>query len=116
MLTFDNKARIEIGDGVEIDGAGLMSASTIIIDAGAVLGPCLLVDTDFHAVSVARRQPGEVAARRPIRVGRQACIEGKATVLKGVSIGEGALVRWASVVAADVPAGAVVIGNPATVV
>jgi acetyltransferase-like isoleucine patch superfamily enzyme len=35
-------------------------------------------------------------------------------VLKGVSIGEGAVVRWASVVASDVPAWTVVLGNPAT--
>jgi maltose O-acetyltransferase len=114
LLTFNRDARIEVGDRVEIDGAGLMSASGIIIEAEAVLGPCLLVDTDFHAVGPDRRA-GEAPVRRPIRVGRQACIEGKATILKGVAIGEGALVRWASVVASDVPAGAVVMGNPATV-
>ena len=114
ILTFNRDARIEIGDRVEIDGAGLMAASQIIIEDDAALGPCLLVDTDFHALGPSRRQPGEPAARRPIRVGRQALVEGKATVLKGVSIGEGAVVRWASVVASDVPPGAVVLGNPAT--
>jgi acetyltransferase-like isoleucine patch superfamily enzyme len=114
ILTFNRDARIEIGDRVEIDGAGLMSASQIIIEDDAALGPCLLVDTDFHALGPLRRQTGEPAARRPIRVGRQALIEGKATVLKGVSIGEGAVVRWASVVASDVPAWTVVLGNPAT--
>jgi len=92
-----------------------MSASAIVIEPDAVLGPCLLVDTDFHAVGPERRQAGEVGSRRPIRVGRHAWIQGKATVLKGVSIGDGAVVRWASVVASDVPAGAVVLGNPATV-
>ncbi len=116
ILTFNADARIEVGDRVQMDGAGLMSASRIIIDADAILGPCLLVDTDFHTVVGSRRETSEIAARRPIRVGRHALIEGKATVLKGVSIGDGALVRWASVVASDVPAGAVVIGNPATVV
>ncbi|HEY8677912.1 MAG TPA: hypothetical protein VIN39_04685 [Candidatus Dormibacteraeota bacterium] len=113
LLTFGPQSRIEIGDRVQIDGAGLMAASQIIVEPDAVLGPCLLLDTDFHAIGPLRRQPGEVATRRPIRVGRAACIEGKATVLKGVSIGEGAVVRWASVVATDVPAGAVVLGNPA---
>jgi acetyltransferase-like isoleucine patch superfamily enzyme len=115
ILTFGPDARIDIGDRVEIDGAGLMSASAIIVEPDAVLGPCLLVDTDFHAVGPGRRQAGEVGSRRPIRVGRHAWIQGKATVLKGVSIGDGAVVRWASVVASDVPAGAVVLGNPATV-
>jgi acetyltransferase-like isoleucine patch superfamily enzyme len=33
-----------------------------------------------------------------------------------VSVGEGAVIRWGSVVAADVPPGAVVMGNPAVLV
>ena len=113
LLTFGSEARIEIGDRVEIDGAGLMSASLIVVDDDAILGPCLLVDTDFHAVGRARRQAGEAVARRPIRIGRNAWIQGKATILKGVTVGEGAVVRWGALVASDVPAATVVMGNPA---
>ena len=113
LLTFSRDARIDIGDRVEIDGAGLMSASTIAIEDDAILGPCLVVDTDFHAVGRTRRQAGEPVDRRPIRVGRNAWIQGKATILKGVTIGEGAVVRWGAVVAGDVEAGSVVMGNPA---
>ena len=113
LLTFGADARIEIGDRVELDGAGLMSASTIIVGDDAILGPCLLVDTDFHAIGPARRRAGEAVVRRPIRIGRNAWIQGKATILKGVSVGEGAVVRWGALVAGDVPAGAVVMGNPA---
>jgi len=113
FLTFGRDARIEIGDRVEIDGAGLMSASTITVGDDAVLGPCLLVDTDFHAVGPARRQAGEAVLRRPIRIGPSAWIQGKATILKGVSVGEGAVVRWGALVAGDVRAESVVMGNPA---
>jgi acetyltransferase-like isoleucine patch superfamily enzyme len=113
LLTFGVEARIEIGDRVEIDGAGLMSASTIVIGDDAILGPCLLVDTDFHAVGPGRRRTGDTVQRRPIRIGRNAWIQGKATILKGVSVGEGAVVRWGALVASDVAAGAVVMGNPA---
>ena len=116
LLTFGREARIEIGDRVEIDGAGLMSASTIVVGDDAILGPCLLVDTDFHAVGPARRRVGEAVVRRPIRIGRNAWIQGKATVLKGVSVGEGAVVRWGALVTGDVAAATVVLGNPATVV
>ena len=116
LLTFGREARIEIGDRVEIDGAGLMSASTIVVGDDAILGPCLLVDTDFHAVGPARRRAGEAVLRRPIRIGRNAWIQGKATVLKGVSVGEGAVVRWGALVTGDVAAATVVMGNPATVV
>ena len=113
FLTFSGDARIEIGDRVEIDAAGLMSASTIVVGDDAILGPCLLVDTDFHAVGSARRQAGEAALRRPIRIGRNAWVQGKATILKGVSVGDGAVVRWGALVTSDVPAGTVVMGNPA---
>jgi acetyltransferase-like isoleucine patch superfamily enzyme len=113
LLTFGADARIDIGDRVEIDGAGLMSASSIVVGDEAILGPCLLVDTDFHAVGRERRLGAEPVTRRPIRIGRNAWVQGKATVLKGVSVGEGAVVRWGALVAGDVAAGAVVMGNPA---
>ena len=113
LLTFGADARIDIGDRVEIDGAGLMSASAIVVEADAILGPCLLVDTDFHAVGRERRREGEPVTRRPIRIGRNAWIQGKATILKGVSVGEGAVVRWGALVAGDVAPAAVVMGNPA---
>ena len=113
LLTFGRDARIEIGDRVEIDGAGLMSATTIVVGDDAILGACLVVDTDFHAIGPSRRQPGEAASRRPIRIGRHAWIQGKATILKGVSIGDEAVVRWGSLVTADVAPRAVVMGNPA---
>ena len=114
IITFYGDSRIEIGDRVEIDGAGLMAASQIVVEEDVALGPCLLVDTDFHPVGPGQRRAGERGARRPIRIGRRAVIEGKATLPKGVEVGEGALVRWGSVVASDVPPGAVVMGNPAT--
>lgn len=116
IITFRHDSLIEIGDRVEIDGAGLMAASQILIEEEAALGPCLLVDTDFHPIGAGQRRAGEVGVRRPIRIGRRAVIEGKATLLKGVAVGEDALVRWASVVASDVPPGAVVMGNPAALV
>jgi acetyltransferase-like isoleucine patch superfamily enzyme len=113
LLTFGSDARIDIGDRVEIDGAGLMAASVIEVGDEAMIGPCLVVDTDFHAVGPARRQDGAPVTRRPISIGRTAWIQGKATILKGVSVGEGAVVRWGALVTADVAPGAVVMGNPA---
>ena len=113
LLTFGAEARIDIGDRVEIDGAGLMAASVIEVGDEAIIGPCLVVDTDFHAVGPARRHQGAPVTRRPIHIGRSAWIQGKATILKGVSVGEGAVVRWGALVTADVAPGAVVIGNPA---
>jgi len=116
LITHTPGARIEVGDGVEIDGAGIMAATSIIIGPGAMLGSCLLVDTDYHAVGPTRRGPDAAVIERPIRIGAGAWIQDRATILKGVAVGEGAVIRFASVVASDVPAGAVVLGNPARVV
>ena len=52
----------------------------------------------------------------PTLVKRRASIGSNATILCGVTIGEGALVGAGSVVTHDVPAGAVVAGNPAHVI
>lgn len=51
----------------------------------------------------------------PTRVGKRAAIGTSATILCGISIGEGALVGAGSVVTRDVPDGAVVSGNPARI-
>ena len=49
----------------------------------------------------------------PTLVKRGAAIGSNATILCGVTIGEGALIGAGAVVTKDVPAGAVVVGNPA---
>lgn len=49
----------------------------------------------------------------PTVIKKRASIGSNATILGGVTIGEGAMVGAGSVVTRDVPAGAVVAGNPA---
>jgi len=51
-----------------------------------------------------------------ITIKRGASIGANATLLPGVTIGEGAMVGAGSVVTRDVPANAVVVGNPAEVI
>lgn len=52
----------------------------------------------------------------PTRIQKRASIGSNATILCGVTVGEGALVGAGSVVTRDVPAGTVVAGNPARVI
>lgn len=52
----------------------------------------------------------------PTLIKRRASIGSNATILCGVTVGEGAIVGAGSVVTHDVPAGAVVAGNPAHVI
>ena len=55
-------------------------------------------------------------AKGPVRVHKEAWIGTGAIILSGVTIGEGAVVAAGSVVTRDVPAGAIVAGNPARVI
>jgi acetyltransferase-like isoleucine patch superfamily enzyme len=53
---------------------------------------------------------------RPVRIEDEVWIGYNATILKGVTIGKGAIIQPGAVVSKDVPSGAVVSGNPATVI
>jgi acetyltransferase-like isoleucine patch superfamily enzyme len=116
LLTFGARATIEIGDNVRLNGAGLQAATGIIVGDDCILGSCTIVDTDHHPVGVDRRRSDEPGATAPIRIGRNVWVAGMAAVLKGVTIGDDSVVAFGAVVAADVPAGVVVAGNPARVV
>jgi maltose O-acetyltransferase len=51
-----------------------------------------------------------------VAIGRDVFLGAGAIILPGVSIGDGAIVGAGSVVTKDIPAGAVAVGNPATIV
>jgi tetrahydrodipicolinate N-acetyltransferase len=72
-----------------------------------------ILDNDFHAITVDGEARPAVA---PVRIGDRVWIGTRALVLKGVTIGDGAVVAAGAVVTRDVPAGAIVAGTPAKVV
>jgi acetyltransferase-like isoleucine patch superfamily enzyme len=52
----------------------------------------------------------------PVHIGSHVWIGARALILKGVRIGDGAVVAAGSVVTRDVPSRALVAGNPAQVI
>lgn len=129
--------REDFGDGEIIVGAGvyigddcILSASDRIeIGAGTLLGHGVQIfDNNSHPVAaVARGEDAglilaaDVAKRQhidhaPVSIGANAWLGFGAIVLKGVTIGDGAVVAAGSVVAESVDAEAVVAGNPARLV
>jgi acetyltransferase-like isoleucine patch superfamily enzyme len=114
---------------VRLGEFALVTAARIVCDAEVEIGPYALVSwevmiMDSYRVPVdpdQRRRVlhGDTAllpSARPVRLGRNSWVGFGATVLPGVTIGEGSIVAARSVVASDVPPYVVVAGNPARVV
>ena len=72
-----------------------------------------LLDSDLHVLTIAGEQRPQAA---PIRIGDRVWIGTGATILKGVNVGDGAVVAAGAVVTTDVPEHAVVGGVPAKVI
>jgi acetyltransferase-like isoleucine patch superfamily enzyme len=106
-----------VGDGVFIGSYAVMSAHGAPVSIGddTVIGPlfCLMAgDHAFDEPGVSFRESSS-GRDEAILIGRNVWIGARVTVLKGVTIGDGAVVGAGSVVTRDVPAFAIVAGNPA---
>lgn len=113
-ITVGRGATLSIGDGAGLSGSSLSAYVGISIGARVLIGSgCLIMDNDAHPVDPAARRTGGRPASAPVRICDDAFIGARSIVLKGVTIGEGAVVGAGSVVTKDVPPLAVVAGNPA---
>lgn len=84
-----------------------------------IAGGVSIRDWDGHPVDAELRAAGapvEAAAVRPVVIGDDVWIGSGARILKGVCIGNRAIVGAGAVVTRDVPAGCIVAGNPAEIV
>src|SRR6185437_2213645 len=112
---------VEVQAGVTIGARCKISSHSFIcegvtIEDEAFIGHGVMFTNDKYPRSTTedgRLQGGGDWEVFPTRVGRRASIGSNATILCGISIGEGAVVGAGAVVTRDVPAGAVVAGAPA---
>lgn len=104
---------IRIGRNVFINmGCKFQDQGGITIADGALIGRNVVIATVNHPLEPSRR--GDIVPA-PVHIGEGAWIGANATILPGVTVGDGAVVAAASVVTRDVPAGTVVVGSPARV-
>ena len=99
--------RVQIGDGV------LLGHGVQIFDNNSHPTSTEARAADWHAILRGTARDGREIAHAPVVVEANAWLGFGSIVLKGVTIGAGAVVAAGSVVVDDVPAGAVVRGNPA---
>jgi acetyltransferase-like isoleucine patch superfamily enzyme len=118
VLTTDSYNRdsgIEIGDGTWINRNTLIQGSGgVVIGRKVLFGPAVLVWSSGHEYdSPDGAVLGQGLTFAPVVIGDGAWIAAGSIILPGVTIGEGAVVGAGSVVTKDVPAGVIVVGNPA---
>ena len=105
---------IHIGKHVFINmGCKFQDQGGIFIGDGVLIGHNVVLATLNHAMQPERRSDMLPA---PIHIGKRVWIGSNATVLPGVTIGDGAVVAAGAVVTRDVPANTVVGGVPAQVI
>jgi acetyltransferase-like isoleucine patch superfamily enzyme len=110
---------IQVGAGSSIHPGSQLKAyiEPILIGEGVMIAANVALYSYDHGMapeSPIRNQP--IIAKGPITIFDEAWIGTGAILLSGVTIGEGAVVAAGSVVTKDVPAGAIVAGNPARII
>lgn len=117
LRTFSPGSAIILGDGCQLSGVSITCRSTTVtLGKNVLAGPgVIIVDSDFHAPWPAEKRPVDPGngRDRPVQIGNNVWLGMQAIVLKGVSIGDGAIVGAGSVVTRDIPPFSMACGAPA---
>lgn len=121
-------AQVTIGSRTSFGASLIDCAEQIEIGDDVLISwQCTITDHDSHALRWSERQ-NDVrnlhlgtkdwtgVASSPVKIGDKCWIGMKSLILKGVEIGEGAIVAAGSVVTKSVPAWTIVGGNPARLI
>jgi acetyltransferase-like isoleucine patch superfamily enzyme len=113
-----DEPRLIIRDNAEVGWNVLISVNreVIIEEHVRVSYDCRITDSDAHPHEADLRAAGQPARPeniRPVRICKNAWIGNGTHIMKGVTIGEGAIIGANSVVMTDVPPYCLAVGNPA---
>jgi maltose O-acetyltransferase len=107
------------GYNVQIGEAAFLNFNCVILDPlpvrigpHTVIGPGVQILAADHPRDPALRRK-HLRSGKPVIIGENVWIGGGAVILPGVTVGDNAIVGAGSVVVEDVPAEALVVGNPA---
>lgn len=114
--------RCDYGYNIHVGDDFYTNFDCVILDAGRVeigddcmLAPGVHIYTATHPLEAAKRVKGPEYTK-PVTVGDEVWIGGRAVLNPGVTVGDGAVIGSGAVVTDDVPANVVVQGNPAEIV
>lgn len=105
------RASVSIGDETYINRRTEIKCQDHIVIGNkcAISWDVLITDTDYHSIN------GK-SCTSPTKIGDHVWIGCKSIILKGVNVGDGAIIAAGAVVTKDVPSNALVAGNPAKVI
>ncbi|MEM1146654.1 MAG: acyltransferase [Pseudomonadota bacterium] len=108
-------AQLRFGDACLVTpGCRFMVGERMEIGSGCMFGHGVtLTDCDWHSVYDRTDVHGQT---RPVTLGENVWLGDGAFVGKGVTIGDNSVIGARAVVASDIPANAIAVGNPAQVV
>ena len=120
LATEKEGAEIILGDGTGFSGASIVAFKSIKIGDRSGGGVnCNIWDGDFHSTEAIERgidaKPQD-APSKPIEIGEDVWMGANVTVLKGVTIGDRAIIGAMSLVNKDVEADTIVAGVPARMI
>jgi len=104
---------VSCSDLVEVGELTLLGHGVQIFDNDSHPVDAAAREADWRAIRIGVGRDGGPIGHAPVQIGRRAWIGLGSLVMKGVTIGDDAVVAAGSVVTADVPNGVVVAGNPA---
>lgn len=114
--THKNDSILSIGDNARLYAARISARHQITIDDDVLIEAAGIADTDFHSLGKDRKPlQDENRARCRIAIGKRVCIGAGSGILKGVTIGDDAMIAPGSLVNRSVSSGSLVSGNPARV-
>ena len=118
VKTKNEIGKIIIGSG-GLNGTSIISYKSVEIEDNVLLGPnVLIMDCDGHLSNrkIAQFSGDSHGQIKPVKICKYSWIGFGAIILKGVNIGDYAVVAANSVVFKDVPPGSIVAGNPAKLI
>jgi acetyltransferase-like isoleucine patch superfamily enzyme len=133
------KGKVQIGDNTYIGASQIISAELIEIGSDVLIAwGCTIVDHNSHSIEwklrqgdvnswrkaniennisfAAQNKNWDVVEKAPIKIGDKAWIGFGSIILKGVTVGEGAIIAAGSVVTKSVEPWTIVGGNPASLI
>lgn len=107
-------AVIEIDDEAGLSNVIIAARTRVSIGKHvAIGGGAKIFDTDFHSVNYAERAADINIPSQPVVIQDRVFIGADAVILKGVTVGEGAVIGCRALVTRDVPPREIWAGNPA---